>query len=69
MIYEVTEAEFLVKYIVCHDVDADLTFRVTVEPIGATIRISTVREEYLDSICTTFYVFYETAIDVQVTLT
>ena len=68
MTYKVTEAESLVKYNICHDTDSDMTFWVTVEPIGASVRMSTIREEHFDSICTTFRVFYETTINVQVTL-
>ena len=54
MTYEVTESKTLVKYTVCHDVDIDLTFRVIVDPIGASIHMSMIREEHLDSIYTTF---------------
>ena len=69
MKYEVTEAESLVKYTVCHNVDANLTFKVTMEPIRASVRMFTIKEEHLNSICTTFRVFNETTTDVQVTLT
>ena len=69
MTYEVTEVETLVKYTVCHHVDTDLTFRVTIEPIRVSIRLSAIQEEHLDSICTTFIVFYGTTMYVQVTLT
>ena len=50
MTYEVTKVETLVKYIVCHDVDAELTFRVYVEPIGAFVRLSVIREEYMGDV-------------------
>ena len=67
--YKVIKAESLVKYNVCHNTDADLTFRVTVEPIGVPVHMSIIREEHLNNICTTFWVFYETTTDVKVTLT
>ena len=52
--YEVTTAETLVRYIVCHDIDAELVFKVTVLPIRADARISSIQEEHLDSVCTIF---------------
>ena len=53
MTYEVTMTETLVKYIICHDVDIELAFKVGVEPIGAFVCIYVIRENYLDSVCTT----------------
>ena len=64
MVYEVTAAETLVRYIVCHDTYAELVFKVTVMPIGADARISSIREEDLDSVCTIFYIYYATSLDV-----
>ena len=69
MIYEVTVAETLVKYVVYHNVDAELIFRVAIDLIGTSVRLSVIREEHLNSIYTIFRVFYETTIDVHVTLT
>ena len=57
IIYEVTEVETLMKYVICHDVDVEMTFRVTVEPIGASVCLSVIREDYLDDICTIIQVF------------
>ena len=51
---EVTAVETLVRYIVCHDTNVELVFKVTVLPIGADARVSSVREEHLDSVCTIF---------------
>ena len=45
---------------ICHDVDAELAFKVTVKPIGASVQLSIVRDDYLDSVCTTINVFYKT---------
>ena len=66
---EVTITETLVRYIIYPDVETEIAFRVGVEPIEASIHISVIRENYLNSICITIRVFYETTIDVQVTLT
>ena len=35
MVYEVTPEETQVRYVVCHDADAELVFKVTVIPIRA----------------------------------
>ena len=69
IVYEVTAVESLVRYIVCHDIDAELVFKVTVLPIGVDARVSSVRQEHLDSVCTIFQVYYVISLDVQVTLT
>ena len=69
MTYAVTETETLVKYTTYHDIDACLTFCVTVEPIGTSIRLSAIKEEHLDILYTNFRVFYDTTTDIQVTLT
>ena len=45
MIYEVTPAETSVRYVVCHDANAELVFKVTVVSIGADARVSSMREE------------------------
>ena len=68
IVYEVTPAEILVWYIVCHDSDVELVFKVTVVPIGADARVSSMREELEDSVCTIFCIYYATSLDVQVTL-
>ena len=68
MVYEVTPAETLVRYIVCHDADAELMFKVTVLPIGADARVSAKREEHEDSVYSIFSIYYSTSLDVQVTL-
>ena len=64
MVYEITEAEMLVCYIVYHDTDAKLVFRIMIQPIRAEVRLFAIREEHLDGICTTFCVFYATSTDV-----
>ena len=68
MVYEVTPAETSVRYVVCHDADAELVFKVTVLPIGADVRVSSIREEHEDSVCSIFRIYYATSLDVQVTL-
>ena len=68
IVYEVTIAETLVRYIVCYDTNAELVFKVTVLPIGADARVSSVREEDEDSVCSIFHIYYATSLDVQVTL-
>ena len=67
-VYKITEVETLVRYIVYHDTDAELVFRIMVQPIGVEVLLSAIREDYLDSICMTFRVLYTTSTDVQVTL-
>ena len=69
MVYEVSAAETQVHYVVINDDDADLVFKVTVLPIGANARISSVREEHEDSVCSMFHITYATALDVEVSLT
>ena len=68
MVYTVTPTETLVRYIVCHDADAELVFKVTVLPMGADARVTSMREEHEDSVCTIFHVYYTTSLDIQVTL-
>ena len=68
MVYEVTPAETLVRYIVYHDADAELVFKVNVLSIWANARVSSVREEHEDSVCSIFRIYYATSLDVQVTL-
>ena len=50
IVYEVAAAETTVRYVVCHDADADVVFKVSVVPIGVDARISSVREEHEDSV-------------------
>ena len=69
MIFEVVGAETSVRHVICHDSDAELSFKVSVVPIGADVRISAVREEREDSVHTVFRVTHATSVDVQVTLT
>ena len=45
MVYKVSAAETSVRHVVCHDADAELAFKISVVPIGADVRVSTVREE------------------------
>ena len=69
MVYEVTAIETLVRYIIYHDIEAELVFKVTVLPIGGDAHVLSVREKHLDNVCTIFRVYYVTSLDVQVTLT
>ena len=69
MVYEVSATETSVQSVVCHDADAELVFKVTVLPIGADARISSVREEHEDSVYSIFRITYATALDVEVSLT
>ena len=69
MVYEVSAAETQVRYVVSHDADADLVFKVTVLPIGADARIFSVREEHEDNVYSIFRITYATALDVEVSLT
>ena len=68
MVYENSEAETHVRYIVHHDTAPELVFRIIVQPIGAEVSLFAVREEHLDGICMTFRVLYATSTDVVVTL-
>ena len=69
MVYEVSAAETQVRYVVSQDADADLVFKVTVLPIEADTRISSVHEEHEDSVYSIFLITYATALDVEVSLT
>ena len=69
MVYKFTAVETQVRYVVSHDADIDLEFKVTVLPIGVDARISAVREEHDDSVHSIFHVTYATDIDVEVSLT
>ena len=69
MVYEVSAAETTVRCVVCHDANADVVFKVSVVPIGADARISSVQEEHEDSVYSIFRVTYATSLDVEVTLT
>ena len=69
MVYEVSPEETQVRYVVCHDPDAELVFKVTVVPIRADARVSSVRKEHEDSVYSIFRVTYATSLDVEVTLT
>ena len=60
MVYEVTPAKALVLYIVCHDINVELVFKVTILAIGVDARVSSMREEHLDSVFTIFYIYYAT---------
>ena len=68
MVYEVTGTETSIRYVISHDADAELAFKVSVVPIGADMRVSAVREEREDSLHTIFRVTHATSLDVQVTL-
>ena len=69
MVYEVSAAETSVRYVVYHDADADVVFKVSVVPIRADVRISSSREEHEDSVHSIFRVTYATSLEVEVTLT
>ena len=69
MVYEISAAKTQVCYVVSHDADADLVFKVTVLPIGADARISSVREEHEDSVYSIFRITFATTLDVEVSLT
>ena len=69
MVYKISAAETSERYIVCHDADAELVFKVTVLPIGADARISSVHEEHEDSVYSIFHITYTTSLDVEIALT
>ena len=68
IVYEVLGAETSVRHVISHDADAELTFKVSVVPIGADVRMSAVREEREDCVNTVFYITHAMSLDVQVTL-
>ena len=68
MVYEVIGAETSIRHVICHDVDAELAFKVSVVPIGVDVRVSAVREEREDSVHTVFRITHATSVDDQVTL-
>ena len=59
MTIEAIATKAIVRYIICHDQDAELSFRVTVEPMGASVHISVIREDYMGNMCTTHSVPYD----------
>ena len=69
MVNEVSAAETTVRYVICHDVDVDVVFKVSIVPIGADVRISSVQEEHEDNVHLIFRVTYATSLEVEVTLT
>ena len=69
IVYEVTAVETTVRYVVCHNADADVVFKISVVPIGADACISSVREEHKDNVHFIFRVTYATSLEVEVTLT
>ena len=69
MVYEVSVAETTVRYVICHDADAEVAFKIFVVPIGADARISSAREEHEDNVHSIFRVTYATLLEVEVTLT
>ena len=68
MVYEITEVDILVRYIVHHDSDVEVVFRIMVQPIRAEVLLSAICEDHLDGVCMTFCILYATSTDVQVTL-
>ena len=68
MVYKVSGAETSVWHVICHDVDVELAFKISVAPIGADVWVSAVREEREDSVHTIFRITCATSLDVQVTL-
>ena len=69
IVYEVSAAETTMQYIVYHDADTNVVFKVSVVPIGVDARISSVREEHEDSVHSIFRVTYATSLEAEVTLT
>ena len=61
--------ETQVRYVVCPDIDAELVFKVTVVPIGADARVSSMRKEHEDSVYSIFRITYTTSLNVEVALT
>ena len=50
MTFEASAIETIVRYIICHDQDAELSFRVTIEPVGASVHILVIREDYMGGV-------------------
>ena len=69
IMYEVSPAETQIRYVVCYDADAELVFKVTVVPIRADARVSSMREEHENSVYSIFRITYATLLEVEVTLT
>ena len=62
--FEMTSSETIVRYIMCHDHDAELAFRVTVEPMGASMCIAVIREDYTGDLCIVVRVYHITDPDI-----
>ena len=57
MVFEVTEVETLVKYVIIHNHDMEFAFRLAVEWMGINVRMFAIREEHMENICTVVRVF------------
>ena len=64
-----TTIKTIIRYIICYDQNAELSFRVTVELMGASVRISVIKEDYIGDMCTVVQVYYMTDPDIQVSMT
>ena len=69
MTFEATYFETIVKYIICHDHNVELAFKVTIEPIGALVHITVIQDNYFRDLCTVVRVYHVTDPDVQVSFT
>ena len=57
-----------IVYYICHDLEVDLSFQITREPLVLQYRTRTQRFEFTNGYLTTITVFHETTPDVRVTL-
>ena len=64
MIYEVTSIETLIRYIICHDADAELVFKITILPIGLMLESPQCGRSTRIVSVPFFYVYYATSLNV-----
>ena len=59
----------MVLYYIRHDPDAELSFRVSVDPVTTDYRTSTIKNDFSDDCLRVISVTYETQVGVRVTMT
>ena len=65
---DVLVEETEIMYFICHDPDAKLSFRISVDSIATEYCTSTTTSDFLDGCLTVIIVTFETQVGVPVTL-
>ena len=61
--------EMMVLYYIRHELDGELSFRVSVDPIAIDYCTSTIRNDFSNDCLTVIFVAYETQVGVRITMT